>query len=248
MGADRAPATPSRRRAREHERGEWSDVCHSRRQRVFRLSVAAIQEEGAAGSDSLGDPEAALFRAAEHRSQAETGGEAAEEPTDDSEGPSPAVLEGLGKVGEMSLRDQLQDDLKGAMRAQDAPRKSAIRMVLAAIQLALVERPEGLSDDDVLELIRKEVKRREEAVELMRSAGRDEMVSAELVELDILKQYLPAQLSDDELRDLAQAVIAQLGASSSRDMGRVMGALMPQVSGRADGRAVNQVVRSLLSA
>lgn len=146
----------------------------------------------------------------------------------------------------MSLHDQLQDDLKTAMRAKDAPRKSAIRMVLTAVQFASVEKPEGLSDADVLDLIRKEVKRREEAVELMRSAGRDDMVTAELVELDILKQYLPAQLSEGELRELAKAVIAQLGASSPRDMGRVMGALMPQVTGKADGRIVNQVVRSLL--
>ncbi len=146
----------------------------------------------------------------------------------------------------MSLRDQLQDDLKTAMRAKDAPRKSAIRMVLTAVQFASVEKPEGLSDADVLDLIRKEVKRREEAVELMRSAGRDDMVTAELVELDILKQYLPVQLSEGELRELAKAVIAQLGASSPRDMGRVMGALMPQVTGKADGRIVNQVVRSLL--
>lgn len=146
----------------------------------------------------------------------------------------------------MSLHDQLHDDLRAALRAKDAPRKSAIRMVLTAVQLALVEKPEGLSDADVLELIRKEVKRREEAVELMRSAGRDDMVTAELVELDILKQYLPAQMSEEELRELAKAVISQLGASSPRDMGRVMGALIPQVAGRADGRAVNQVVRSLL--
>ena len=146
----------------------------------------------------------------------------------------------------MSLRDQLQDDLKAAMRAKDAPRKSAIRMVLTAVQFASVEKPEGLSDADVLDLIRKEVKRREEAVELMRSAGRDDMVTGELVELDILKQYLPTQLSEGELRELAKAVIAQLGASSPRDMGRVMGALMPQVTGKADGRIVNQVVRSLL--
>jgi len=119
-------------------------------------------------------------------------------------------------------------------------------MVLTAVQFASVEKPEGLSDADVLDLIRKEVKRREEAVELMRSAGRDDMVTAELVELDILKQYLPVQLSEGELRELAKAVIAQLGASSPRDMGRVMGALMPQVTGKADGRIVNQVVRSLL--
>ncbi len=147
----------------------------------------------------------------------------------------------------MSLKQQLQDDLKAAMRAQDAPRKSAIRMVLAEIQLAAVDRPEDLSDDDVQELIRKEVKRREEAMEMMRSAGRSDMVDAEQVELDILKAYLPMQLGEAEIRELARAAIVQLGATSPRDMGRVMGALMPQVTGRADGRLVNQIVRDLLA-
>ncbi|MHB1319800.1 MAG: GatB/YqeY domain-containing protein [Anaerolineae bacterium] len=146
----------------------------------------------------------------------------------------------------MSLEDQLHDDLRAAMRAQDAPRKSAIRMVLAEIQLSLVGKPDGLDDNDILELIRKEVKRREEAVELMRSAGRHDLVSGELVELGILKGYLPMQLGDGEIREIAQAVVAQLGASSPRDVGRVMAVLMPQVAGRADGRLVNQVVRDLL--
>jgi uncharacterized protein YqeY len=148
----------------------------------------------------------------------------------------------------MSLHSQLQEDLRAAIRAQDAPRKSAIRMVLTAVQLALVDKPEGLSDTEVVELIRKEVKRREEAVELMRSAGRAELVAAELVELDVLKHYLPVQLSEAEIRGLAQVVIAELGAVSPREMGRVMGALMPQVTGKADGRLVGMVVRDLLSA
>ncbi|MCU0520217.1 MAG: GatB/YqeY domain-containing protein [Anaerolineae bacterium] len=148
----------------------------------------------------------------------------------------------------MGLEEQLHEDLRSAMRAQDAPRKSAIRMVLASIQLSLVDKPDGLSDGEVLELIRREVKRREEAVELMQSAGRHDLISGELIELDILKGYLPTQLGEAEIRVAAQAVIDQLGASSLRDMGRVMGALMPQVTGRADGRLVNQVVRDLLSA
>lgn len=147
----------------------------------------------------------------------------------------------------MSLKHQLQEDLKAAMRAQDAPRKSAIRMVLAEIQLAAVEAPEDLSDDGVRELIRKEVKRREEALGMMRSAGRNDLVDAEQVELDILKAYLPMQLGEAEIRELARAAIEQIGATSPKDMGRVMGALMPQVTGRADGRTVNQVVRDLLA-
>lgn len=148
----------------------------------------------------------------------------------------------------MSLKDRLHQDLRDALRAQDARRKSAIRMVLTSVQLAEAESPRDLEDSEVLELIRKEVKRREEAVEIMRAAGRDELVAEEVAELEILGEYLPAQMSEQEVRVLAQAVIEEVGASSPSDLGRVMGAIMPRVKGRADGRMVNQVVRELLSA
>ena len=147
----------------------------------------------------------------------------------------------------MSIKAQLREDLKDAMRAQDAQRRSALRMVLTAIQLAEAESPHDLTDDEIVGLVQKEVKRREEAVEMMRQAGRDELVAAEELELKILRGYLPPQLSEDEVRELAQAVIAEVGATSTRDLGRVMGALMPRVQGQADGRVVNQVVRDLLS-
>jgi len=147
----------------------------------------------------------------------------------------------------MSIKAQLREDLKDAMRAQDAQRRSALRMVLTAIQLAEAESPHDLTDDEIVGLVQKEVKRREEAVEMMRQAGRDELVAAEELELKILRGYLPPQLSEDEVRELAQAVIAEVGATSTRDLGRVMGALMPRVQGQVDGRVVNQVVRDLLS-
>jgi uncharacterized protein len=148
----------------------------------------------------------------------------------------------------MSLREQLQKDLQAAMRARDTHRKSALRMVLTSVQLAEVESPRSLDDAEVLELIRKEVKRREEALELMREAGREDLISDEAPQLEILQAYLPAQMSEAEVRELAQAAIEEVGAGSPRDMGRVMGALMPRLQGRADGRMVNQIVRDLLSA
>lgn len=148
----------------------------------------------------------------------------------------------------MSLLEQLRDDLKEAMRARDDQRKSALRMVLTEVQLAEVESPEPLSDEDVVVLIRKEVKRREEAVEMMREGGRDELVEAEVRELEILRDYLPKMMSEAEITALAKEVIAEVEADSMRDMGAVMGAIMPRVRGRADGRVVNQVVRKLLSA
>lgn len=134
------------------------------------------------------------------------------------------------------------------MRARDAHRKSALRMVLTSVQLTEAESPRALSDSDVLELIRKEVKRRQEAIEMMRDAGRQDLVAEEMTELEILQVYLPAQMSEGEIRELAQRVIEEVGAASPRDVGRVMGALMPRVQGMVDGRMVNQVVRDLLSA
>jgi hypothetical protein len=147
----------------------------------------------------------------------------------------------------MTLKERLREDLTNAMRERDEDRKAALRMVLASVQLAEVESPDPLSDEDIVVLIRKEVKRREEAVEMMRDAGRDEMVAEEVTQLEILREYLPAEMSEDEIRELAQSVIEDVGAGSMRDMGRVMGAIMPQVKGRADGRTVSQVVRELLS-
>ena len=148
----------------------------------------------------------------------------------------------------MSLQERLHQDLRDGMRAKDAHRKSAIRMVIAAIQLAEVETSEPLADDEVIALIRQEVKRREEAVEMMREAGREELIPGEVVELDFLRVYLPALMSEDVITELVKEKIDELGVSSMRDMGRVMGTVMPLVKGKADGKMVNQVVRRLLSA
>ena len=148
----------------------------------------------------------------------------------------------------MSLQEKLRRDLRDAMRAKDAPRKSAVRMVIAAIQRAEVETSEPLGDAEIVAQIRKEVKRREEAVEMMREAGREELIPGEVVELDILRAYLPALMSEEAVTELVKQKIDELGASTMRDMGRVMGSVMPVVKGKADGKMVNQVVRRLLSA
>ena len=147
----------------------------------------------------------------------------------------------------MSLQDRLRSDLKDAMRARDSHRKSALRMVLTGIQLAEVDAGHELEDVDIVELIRKEVKRREEALELMRDAGRDDLVEGEVTEVDILKAYLPKQMSEDEIRELAQEVIADVNAESMSDLGAVMGTIMPRVKGKAQGRTVNRIVRELLA-
>lgn len=148
----------------------------------------------------------------------------------------------------MNLKQQLQDDLKTAMRSQDARRKSALRMVLSAIQYVEVGATEELSNEDTLIILSKEVRRREDALKMMQDAGRTDLAEEEVAELKILKAYLPQQLSVNEITELAETIIQQVGATSVSDLGSVMRHLMPQVKGKADGRTVNQVVRDLLAA
>lgn len=133
------------------------------------------------------------------------------------------------------------------MRARDEHRKSALRMVLLAVQLAEAEQG-ALSDKDIQSLIQKEIKRRTEALELMRQSGRTDFEAAELVQLEILQAYLPKPLSPEAVVELARTAITEVGAASLADTGKVMQVLMPRVRGQADGRLVNQIVRDLLSA
>jgi uncharacterized protein YqeY len=148
----------------------------------------------------------------------------------------------------MNFKQRLQKDLTSAIRDRDERRKSALRMVLAAIQYVEVGDSGDLSDEDTLAILAKEVRRREDAIKLMQDAGRTDLVEEEIAQLEILKAYLPQQLSIEEITELAKAIIEQVGATSVSDLGSVMKNLMPQVKGKADGRTVNQVVRKLLSA
>ncbi len=148
----------------------------------------------------------------------------------------------------MDLKKQLQADLKDAMRKQEVYRKSALRMALTAIQYAEVGKSEELSDEDALAILSKEVRLREEALKLIEDVGRTDLIEKEAAELEVLKSYLPQQLTPEEIMKLAEVVISQVQATSISDLGSVMKYLMPQVKGKADGRTVNQVVKDLLSA
>ncbi len=148
----------------------------------------------------------------------------------------------------MSLKDQLQHDLQAAMRARDERRKSALRMALTAIQLAEVEEKGALSDESVVNAIRKEVRRREDALEMIRQSGREDMVAEDEAQLEILRSYLPQLLTVEEVAAIVRDVIAEAGAASPADVGKVMKLIMPRVQGKADGRMVSQVVRDLLTA
>lgn len=149
----------------------------------------------------------------------------------------------------MSLRQRLENDMKEALRAREAGRTrlSVIRMVRAAIKNVEIERGHELSDDEVLEVLAREKKQRQEALEEYRKAGRQDLVAQIEEELAIIAGYLPAPLSEEELTELARQVISEVGASGPQDMGKVMGRLMPRIRGRAEGADASRIVRQLLA-
>lgn len=148
------------------------------------------------------------------------------------------------------LKDRLRTDLTAAMKARDSLRASTLRMVLTSITNAEVAGKESkeLSDDDVVGVLSTESKKRREAATAFEDAGRTESAAQERAEAEVIADYLPAQLSDDEIRDLVSGAIAELGVAGDgmKAMGRVMGTLNPQVKGRADGGAVAAEVRRQL--
>lgn len=150
----------------------------------------------------------------------------------------------------MSLQQQINDDLRSAMKARDRERTAALRMLLASVKNAAVAEgrgPQGeLDDEAIVRLVQSETKRRREAAEAFREGGRDESAAAEEAEAAVYEAYLPAQLSDDELAGIVDQVIADEEASGMSDMGPVMKAVMPQVAGRADGSRVSAMVKDRL--
>jgi len=148
---------------------------------------------------------------------------------------------------EVSLQDKLRQSLNQAVRSRDELRSSVLRLLLAAIHNVEIERRRPLDDPGVLEVIAGEAKRRRESIEGFRRANRQDLVDREEAELAILREWLPAQLSREEIVELARQAIQEAGAGGPRDKGRVMGRLMPQLKGRAEGQVVSQVVDELLA-
>ena len=147
----------------------------------------------------------------------------------------------------MNLKQQLRKDLKDALRARDERRKSVIRLTLAAIINAEVEKGGELDDDDMVPILRKEARRRQDTIVELRQVDRPEMLAKEEMELAILEGYLPQLLSREEIAEEARQVVAEVGATGMGQMGPVMRQLMSKLRGRADGRVVNKVVRELLA-
>jgi uncharacterized protein YqeY len=148
----------------------------------------------------------------------------------------------------MSIKEKLRDELTAALRAGNVQRKTTLRMALASIKNAEVEARGELKEDLVLNLIQKEVKARQETIEAAEQANRPDLISKAEEEIAILNEFLPEQLSEEELRTLVQGAIEESGASSMSEIGVIMGVLMPKIRGKADGKQANQIVRELLGA
>lgn len=148
----------------------------------------------------------------------------------------------------MSLQDRLYEDMKTALKAREAGklRLSVIRMSRAALKNRAIDLGHDLTDDEIIEVLAKELKMRRDAILEFQRAGRQERVAKLEAEINILEEYLPQQLNRDEITQLAHEVLVSVRANSERDLGKVMGVLMPKLKGRADGKLVNQIVRDLL--
>jgi uncharacterized protein len=147
----------------------------------------------------------------------------------------------------MSLIAEIEDELRQAMRARDAERTGALRLTLAALRSSEKELGRPLKEDEELQVLQRERKRRAEAAEAFRAGGREEQAAQEEREREVIEEFMPEPLGEDELERIVDDAIAETGATSLRDLGRVMADVMPQVSGRADGSTVSQLVREKLA-
>jgi uncharacterized protein YqeY len=148
-----------------------------------------------------------------------------------------------------TLKERIQEDLHDAMRAKDDTRKTALRMLIAAIRNAEIDaRIPALDDVAVTSVLKKQVKQRQDSIFEFGKAGRQDLVDKEAGELKVLEAYLPQQASREEIEAAAQQIVAETGASGPRDIGKVMPPMVKQFAGRADGRIINEVVRALLGA
>jgi uncharacterized protein YqeY len=142
---------------------------------------------------------------------------------------------------------RLEEEVKEAMRARDAERRDALRLILSSLKSAEKELQRPLGESEELQVLQRERKRRVEAAEAFREGGREEQAEAEEFELDVLEEFMPEPLSEDDLERIVDDAIAECGATSLGDLGRVMADVMPQIAGRADGSAVSQLVREKLA-
>lgn len=146
-----------------------------------------------------------------------------------------------------SLSERLNQDMKQAMKDQDKFKLSVVRMLRSAIKNVEIDTKKTLGDSEVLDILNRELKQRKDSLQEFEKAGRDDLIQDVQKEIDVIAQYMPAQLSEDEIKLIVQQTIQEVGASSKADMGKVMGAVLPKVKGRADGKIVSSLVQQQLS-
>jgi len=146
----------------------------------------------------------------------------------------------------MSLKDQLQDDLKTALRSNDPVRKAVLRLTLAAVKNAEVAKIGELNDDELLAVLRTETKRRRETIAELEGADRPELLAEEQAQLEVLNVYLPQQMSREQIAEVAKQVLARMDQADPKQMGPIMKQMMAELKGKADGKLVQEVVRELL--
>jgi len=146
----------------------------------------------------------------------------------------------------VSLLERIEKDFKEALKRKDERRVSILRMLKASVKNKEIEKGSSLTDEDLYEILNSFVRRGEESIEQFSKAGRDDLVEKERKELEIVRSYLPEQLSKDEIKEIIQEVVKEVGAAGIKDLGKVMKVVMPRVKRRADGRLVNNLVREVL--
>lgn len=147
----------------------------------------------------------------------------------------------------MSLKEQINNDIKTAMKEKNVEKRDALRLLSSAMKQIEVDERKELSDEDVIKIIQKQVKQRNDAMTQYRDAGREDLYEKEATEAAIFETYLPSQLSDEELETALRAIIAETGASSMKEIGKVMGAASKALGAQADGKRINECAKKLLS-
>lgn len=147
----------------------------------------------------------------------------------------------------MSLKEKLAEDLKSSMKNKDVVRKNTVQLVRTAILQVEKDKKVTLEDEDILEVIAKQLKQRKDSLPEYEKSGREDLISQLKQEMEVLMEYLPEQLSEEELRPIVEETVREVGAESMKDMGKVMAAVMPKVKGRADGKAISEIAKSLFN-
>lgn len=147
----------------------------------------------------------------------------------------------------MSLKEKLAQDLKSSMKNKETVRKNTVQLIRTAVLQVEKDKKITLEDEDILELIAKQLKQRKDALPEYEKSGREDLISQLKQEMEVLMEYLPKQLSEEELRPIVEEAVKAVGAASMKDMGKVMSAVMPKVKGRADGKMISDIAKSLIN-